>query len=43
MNVNINMKLSGEIDKILERMVSAGAKITIQPDDIFWCARYAKI
>ncbi len=41
--VNINMKLPGEVDQIVERAVAAGAKIVMQPDDMFWGARYAKI
>jgi PhnB protein len=41
--VNINMKLPGEVDQIVERATAAGAKVVMQPDDMFWGARYAKI
>ena len=43
MTVNINLKLPGEVDAAVERAVAAGAKITMQPDDMFWGARYARI
>ncbi len=43
MTVNINLKLAGEVDAAVERAVAAGAKVIMQPDDMFWGARYAKI
>ncbi|GAA2886966.1 VOC family protein [Aminobacter sp. P9b] len=43
MTVNINLKLPGEVDQAIERAVAAGAEITMEPDDVFWGARYGRI
>ncbi|AMS39911.1 VOC family protein [Aminobacter sp. NyZ550] len=43
MTVNINLKLPGQVDQAVERAVAAGAKTVMEPDDMFWGARYAKI
>ncbi len=43
MTVNINLKLPGEVDAAVERAVAVGAEVTMQPDDMFWGARYARI
>lgn len=43
MTISINLKLPGEVDQAIERAAAAGAKITMQPDDMFWGARYAKV
>lgn len=43
MSVNINLKFPGQVDGAVERAVAAGARVIMQPDDMFWGARYAKV
>jgi PhnB protein len=43
LTINVNRPAPAEVDALVARAEAAGATITLEPQDVFWGARYAKI
>lgn len=43
LTININRPKPAEVDAIVARAKAAGAIVTLEPQDVFWGSRYAKI
>jgi PhnB protein len=43
MTISINRPQPAEVDVIVARAKSAGAAVILEPQDVFWGARYAKV
>ena len=43
MTINVNRPQPSEVDAIVARAKAAGATVTLEPQDVFWGCRYAKL
>lgn len=43
LTINVNRPQPSEVDAIVARAVAAGATVTLEPQDVFWGCRDAKI
>ena len=43
MTIHINRPQPSEVDAIVARAQAAGATVTLEPQDVFWGTRYAKV
>lgn len=43
MTISINLPKSADVDAAIARAQAAGADILLQPTDVFWGARYARL
>jgi PhnB protein len=43
MTINVNRALPSDVDAIVSRAQAAGATVTLEPQDVFWGCRYAKV
>lgn len=43
LTININRPKPADVDAIVAKAKSAGAIVTLEPQDVFWGSRYAKI
>jgi PhnB protein len=41
--ININLKSPADVDAAVARAKSAGAKVILEPQDVFWGSRYARL
>ena len=43
LTINVNRPQPAEVDAIVARAKNAGATVILEPQDVFWGARYAKV
>lgn len=43
LTINVNRPQPADVDAIVARAVAAGAAVTLEPQDVFWGSRYAKV
>ena len=43
LTINVNRPEPAEVDAIVERAAAAGATVILEPQDVFWGSRYAKV
>lgn len=43
LTININRPNPAEVDAIVAKAKDAGATVTLEPQDVFWGSRYAKV
>ena len=43
LTINVNRPLAADVDAIVARAAAAGATVILEPQDVFWGARYAKV
>jgi PhnB protein len=43
MTIHINRPRPAEVDAIVARAAQAGAAVILEPQDVFWGTRYAKL
>jgi len=43
MTINVNRPKASDVDAIVARAQAAGATVTLDPQDVFWGSRYAKL
>ena len=43
MTINVNRPQPSQVDAIVARAQAAGATVTLEPQDVFWGTRYAKV
>ena len=43
LTINVNRPQPAEVDAIVARAAAAGANVILEPQDVFWGCRYAKV
>jgi PhnB protein len=43
LTINVNRPQAAEVDAIVARAQAAGATVILEPQDVFWGSRYAKV